>query len=125
MRVKSLAVSLALSVAVAVPSSVRANVVTDWNATAITVARASADPVILRTIAMVHIAMFDAVNSVTPAFHPYAISLPGGGASPEAAAAAAAYGILIRRFPGQKPALDVALASSLSTIPAGTSTDWG
>jgi len=125
MRVKSLAVSLALSVAVAVPSSVRANVVTDWNATAITVARASADPVILRTIAMVHIAMFDAVNSVTPGFHPYAISLPGGGASPEAAAAAAAYGILIRRFPGQKPALDVALASSLSTIPAGTSRDWG
>ena len=69
---------------------------------------------------MVHVAMFDALNSVTPLYHPYAVSLPGaGGASPEAAAAAAAYGVLIRLLPAKQVDLDAALALSLATIPDG------
>jgi PAP2 superfamily len=99
-----------------VPAPARADVVTDWQETTLLVQ----GPGNIRTVAMVHIAMFDALNSVTPLYHPYAVSLPGaGGASPEAAAAAAAYGVLIRLLPAQQPALDAALAASLATVPDG------
>ena len=112
-----------LSLSLAQPA--RADVITDWNSTAIAVARAAGDPVILRTLAMVHIAMFDAVNSAGPRFHSYAVQLPGGGASPEAAAAAAAHGILIRRFPSQQATLDVALTASLASVADGSAEDTG
>ena len=97
------------------PAPGRCDLITDWNQTTLAVQGPN-----IRTLAMVHIAMFDALNSVTPLFHPYAVSLPGaGGASPEAAAAAAAYGVLIRLLPAQQLALDAALAASLATIPDG------
>ena len=112
-------VAMALCAIVAllvVPAPARANVVTDWQETALFVQ----GPGNIRTIAMVHIAMFDALNSVTPLYHPYAVSLPGaGGASPEAAAAAAAYGVLLRLLPAKQGDLDAALALSLATIPDG------
>jgi hypothetical protein len=94
----------------------RADVVTDWNQTTFAIG----GPLIVRTLAMVHLAMFDAVNSVTPCFHPYAVLVPGGaGASAEAAAAAAAHGILVRRFPAQSAALAAALSASIASIPDG------
>jgi hypothetical protein len=97
-------------------SPARADLVTDWQLTTLAVQV----PANIRTLAMVHIAMFDALNSVTPLYHPYAVSLPGAGsASPEAAAAAAAYGVLIRLLPAQQLALDAALAASLATVPDG------
>ena len=97
------------------PAPAAADLVTDWNQTTLAVQGPN-----IRTLAMVHIAMFDALNSVTPLYHPYAVSLPGaGGASPEAAAAAAAYGVLIRLLPAQQLALDAALAASLATVPDG------
>ena len=114
-----------LATLAAVPSPAGANGIADWNDTAISVARASADPVLLRTVAMVHIAMFDAVNAVDPKFQEYAVRVDGSGASPEAAAAAAAYGILVRRFPAQKPTLDAAFAASLATIADGSPKEWG
>jgi hypothetical protein len=109
------AVVCAIVALLVVPSPARADVVTDWQLTTLAVQGPN-----IRTLAMVHIAMFDALNSVTPLYHPYAVSLPGaGGASPEAAAAAAAYGVLIRLLPAQQLALDAALALSLATIPDG------
>ena len=99
----------------AISVTARADVVTDWNQTTIAIG----GPLIVRTLAMVHLAMFDAVNSVTPCFRPYAVLIPGAGASAEAAAAAAAHGILVRRFPAQSAALAAALSASLASIPDG------
>ena len=69
---------------------------------------------------MIHIAIFDAVNSIERRYAPYhsLINVPAG-TSAEAAAAAAARGVLVRRFPGQTLVLDAALATSVSGIPNG------
>ena len=69
---------------------------------------------------MVHVAMFDAVNAIDPQYRPY-LSLPPVTAAVDAraAAAAAAYGVLVRLHPTQQPALDLALAASLASIPDG------
>jgi PAP2 superfamily len=94
----------------------RADVVTDWNQHVITVG----GPQIQRTLAMVHIAMFDAVNAIDPRYTPYlTLPLASAGASAEAAAASAARGVLARLFPAQQPTLDAWLAASLAAVPDG------
>jgi len=69
---------------------------------------------------MAHVAMHDALNAIDRRFEPYAYNVVAPrGASPEAAIAAAAHGVLIARIPNQKAALDAALASALAAIPDG------
>jgi hypothetical protein len=98
------------------PSPAAADLVTDWNLTTL----AAQIPTNTRTLAMVHLAMFDAVNAVSPEYQSYAVSGPAAGdVSPEAAAAGAAYGVLIRLLPTQQALLDAALAASLAPIPDG------
>jgi hypothetical protein len=95
---------------------VGADVVTDWNQHVITVG----GPQIQRTLAMVHIAMFDTINAFDPRFtHYLAVPPPPPLASPEAAAASAARGVLVRLFPAQQVTLDGFLAASLSNVPDG------
>lgn len=99
------------------PPPAAADLVTDWNLTTLAV---EAPANIVRTLAMVHLAMFDAVNAVSPEYQAYAVSGPvAGDVSSEAAAAAAAYGILIRLVPAQQALLDARLAASLAPIPDG------
>lgn len=104
----------------AVPA--QADVITDWNATTFQVG----GPLIPRTLAMVHVAAHDAVNSIEPRYHPYAfkheVTEP---TLPAAAVVGAAYGVLIRRFPGAQAILDQAKADSLANLPAGPPTDAG
>jgi hypothetical protein len=98
------------------PARVEADVVIDWNQQVF----ASGGPQIQRTLAMVHIAMFDAANAIEPRYTAYlALPAPPFGASPEAAAAAAARGVLVRLFPAQQAALDAVLAASLANVPDG------
>jgi hypothetical protein len=71
-----------------------------------------------RMMAMMHIAMFDAANSVAEAYTPYRVHVPGSrGASQQAAAAQAARDVLTALFPAQQPRFDTALTSSLVGIP--------
>src|SRR5262249_53571567 len=71
-----------------------------------------------RAMAMVHVAMADAVTSIHPVYKPYAIRLTGhGNADQIAAASAAAYGVLVRLFPSQQSSLDAAFAQSLAHVP--------
>ena len=66
--------------------------------------------------------VFDAVkpNAIAPKYTAYlTLPAPPFGASPEAAAAAAAHGVLVRLFPAQQPALDATLAASLASVPGG------
>jgi hypothetical protein len=64
-------------------SAARADVVTDWNQTAIEVLKAAnvANTPWSRSMAMVHVAMSDAVNSVQGRYARYAATLPAGRAA--------------------------------------------
>ena len=115
---------LVASIVFGVAVDARADMVTDWNQTAIRAIEIAGAPVPVQTraMAMVHAAIFDAVNAIDEKYIAYAIvvrAVPG--ASAEAAAAAAAHGILDRMYPLQKPITDAALAKSLARIPDGQS----
>jgi hypothetical protein len=71
-----------------------------------------------RSFAMLHLAMFDAANSVDGTYAPYLTDVPGGTiASVDAAAAYAAHGILSGLYPGRTAVFDQELAASLEGIP--------
>jgi hypothetical protein len=103
-------------------------VVLDWNATAAATLLASGkpQPESMVYIGLTQAAVYDAVIAIEGGFEPYLI-VPGvpPGASPEAAVAAAAHGMLVNYFPAQKPALDAAYAASLAGIPDGPAEDRG
>ena len=89
-----------LAVLVAAPAA-RADVVTDWNAKAeaIGLEKRLQPPPNARTMAMMHVAMFEAANAAQPRYAPYQLKLLAEpGASPEAAAASAAHGVLVGLF---------------------------
>ncbi len=109
-------VMMSVLVLLAGPAPAAADLVTDWNLTTL----AAQVPTNTRTLAMVHLAMFDAVNAVAPEYEAYAVNGPAAGdVSAEAAAAGAAYGVLTRLLPGQEAILNPALAASLAPIPDG------
>ena len=121
---RPLLVLILLTIVIGTPRSTRADVVTDWNQTAITSFNAANTRFVLqtRTLAMLHAAIFDAVNSVDHRYKPYAIDLQAPtGASPEAAAAAAAHRVLVSLIPTQLANLDAAYVTSLAAIPDGAS----
>jgi hypothetical protein len=96
-----------------------ADVVTDWNERAVTAGyTARVTPgVSARNIAMVHIAMFEALNSIEPRYAPYRKQFTvTPGASRDAAAAAAAHHILVREYPDQAKELDKALEAALAAV---------
>src|SRR5262249_4220924 len=70
-----------------------------------------------RALAMMHVAMFEAVNAVEHRYTPYKLALSADrSTSKEAAAATAAHDILLSIFTDQGSALDAAFSSSLSTV---------
>jgi len=102
----------------------RADVVTDWNAIAVPISAAPQVPGDDRPagavhMALVQVAVYDAVNAIDTSYQPFAVTtrLPTRGASKEAAAAAAAHAVLKTMFPSRTATLDAALATSLSGIP--------
>jgi hypothetical protein len=79
-----------------------------------------------RIAAIAHLAVFEAVNAITRRYEPYLGSVVGThDASAEAAAIAAAHGVLVELIPEQVATLDAARASSLARIPDGPSKDAG
>jgi hypothetical protein len=113
---------------ITVPRPVRADVVTDWNRTAVeTAAAAQPNPQRQqRVAAMVQVAVHDAVNSISPRYKAYAVRVPApAGALMEPAAIQAAYGVLIRLLPSQAARLDAARSASLSAFPDGPAKDEG
>ncbi len=100
----------------------RADVVTDWNTLALNAIRAdkTAPPVASRALAMMHAAVYDAVNGIRRTHQPY---LTGGmvpaSASVEAAAATAAHRVLVNLYPQLRTNLDAALVTSLAAVRNG------
>ena len=71
----------------------------------------------VRSFAMMHLAMFDAVNSIDGSYKPYLTDVPGTkNASIEAAAAQAAHDVLAGLYPNQRAMFDAELADSLAGI---------
>jgi hypothetical protein len=101
-----------------IPLPGRSDVVEDWDA--IMQATVNSQPPFpqARIAAITQLAVFEAVNAITRHYKPYLGSITGlQDASPEAAAIAAAYGVLSNYFPASLPTLNAAYASSLATIP--------
>lgn len=99
-----------------------ADVVLDWNVVGLraTAAAPFNPPLEARNLAIMHAAMFDAVNALTREFRPYRVRLRApAGMSADAAAVAAAYAVLVELYPDQKAALDAAYAASLAQMPDG------
>jgi hypothetical protein len=101
-----------------------ANVITDWDVKA--VAFASPGVVGQREVTLVHVAMFDAVNSIERRYRPYLVQLTvARTASLEAAAATAAATVLLGLQPSKASDLKAALADYLAAIPEGSSKSDG
>lgn len=99
-----------------------ADVVLDWNEIASDVLLADEtlqNPgMASRTMAMVNIAMYDALNSIDPQYETFYQHGPRiSGARTDAAMAAAAHGVLSAIYPDQSALIDQALTDSFSTIP--------
>jgi hypothetical protein len=96
------------------------DIVVDWNAITLRTIQTnrSAPPLAARNLAIVHTAIFDAVNALIGNYQSYrsVSNVPPVGASAEAAVAGAAYQTLITLYPNQKAQFDIALATSLTKI---------
>ena len=93
----------------------------DWNAIAQTATQVASapPPQQFRALAIVHGAIFDAVNAIDRRYTPYAVDIkaPAGSSEAAAAAAAAGHGVLTSLYPAQKATFDAALTASLAKIP--------
>jgi hypothetical protein len=109
---------------VLVTSTPRADIVTDWNVTALRITQGERVPgaTQTRTLAMMHVAMSDAVNAVQGRFTRYTTTVAAmPSASAEAGGAAAARKVLTDLFPNRKAVIDEAYAASMRGIPDGVS----
>jgi hypothetical protein len=99
------------------------NTVTEWNAIAAsaTIATAGQPPhVAPLSLGMVHGAMYDAVNAIDGGHQPYLIAPAAEPSdSKQAAAATAAYRVLVGLFPTQQPALQTHYEDSLANVQEG------
>jgi hypothetical protein len=113
---------------VAMAAPARMDEVTHWNQVATdATAAAHTDPLTeSRLLAMLHVAMHDAINGVEPRYERYVStkSETRGGSAP-AAAAVAAHDTLVALFPAGREAFDAALAESLQAAAEGGDTERG
>ena len=115
----------------------RADTVTDWNETFLAAAAAAnlRGPESARAGAIVQAAVFDAVNGVAHRYTPYRIARAAPpSTSAEAAAAGAAYTVLVALIPSQRPLFDQRLNATLAglataagtvTRPVAQGLEWG
>src|SRR3954469_3260775 len=95
-----------------------ANVITDWDTKAIAIVPPA--PLGQRELAMVHVAMFDAVNAIERRYRPYLVQLTAlKNTSQDAAAATAAATVLAGLHPQAAGEIKAALAASLAAIADG------
>jgi hypothetical protein len=98
-----------------------ADVVLDWNDLLLEAIRIddSAPTLSTRNLAILHVAMFDAVNSVDRQFQPYQfLAEPPEGATAEAAAVGAAYLVASQLYPTLNSRADLLYAEYIGSQPA-------
>ena len=98
----------------------RADVVLKWNQLLQNTLPPPGNPLTPRSYAMMHIAMFDAINAIEREFAPYRVRLRSWvGGSSNAAAAQAAHDVLVALNSAAAPTYDAALAADLGNHPSG------
>ena len=107
-------------------AEVQDNPVIQWNKTLLTIVRTpGAQPATVhptRSFAVMHAAMYDAVNAIDGTHSPYLVRLEriSPHASQDAAAASSAHEVLMALYPAQQTTIDAQLDQSLTQIPDGT-----
>src|SRR5947209_9022962 len=108
--------------------------VSDWNATAVQLGSAEKQrgPAAVRTLAIMHVAIYDAVQALSAAPGKTSYRLNGAmlsgipaGASLESATAAAARTVLLGLMPGEQPVIDTAYTKALSSVVDSTAKSNG
>ena len=109
-------------------SPARTDVIMDWNAKADAIAaekQITPSPH-ARALAILHVAMFEAVNAIERRYDPYKLNLTADrSTSKEAAAASAGYHVLVALYPDQKTDLDATFVAMLAGIVEGESKTKG
>lgn len=125
---KSVSLSTTVFLLFSIASAVRADEVIYWNGVLLQAIRTASTPPprASRGMAMMHTAVFDAVNSLAnryaPFFRSYSVTRDASG---EAAVAQASHDVLVELFPSQQATFDTALSARLAAIPAGPDRDAG
>src|SRR2546425_12027930 len=105
--------------------------VVQWNKTLLLIVRTpGAQPATVhptRSFAMLHAAIYDAVNAIDRTHAPYLIRVRNAtrGASQQAAAAAAAHGVLVALYPALSAQIDAQFEQSLTEVPDGAGKEEG
>src|SRR6058998_3169870 len=111
-----------VSTALLIGTLAHADVVTDCNNAALDAIRAghTAPPIASRSLAILHVSIYDAVNGIARTHEPYLVqSAVPASASREAAASGAAHHALINLFPANTSSFDALQTALLGTIPDG------
>jgi hypothetical protein len=119
-------IGLALALALGLSATARADEVLDWNAVLMRAVRTAgtAPPVNIRLMAIVHAAMFDALNGIDRRHTPLHVDEAApAGASRRAAVVQAAYTALVGVYPLQAEALAQDLEASLAGIAADSAVE--
>ena len=114
--------SLTGSLLVVLAGAVQADVITDWNEKAVAAGAKERQAPFMQTrsLAIVHLAMFDVANAFERRWKPYRVQRsPAPGASRDVAVAAAAHFALIRLYPDQATDLDTSYRAALAAVPDG------
>src|SRR5882762_1481001 len=118
---KSILIGLLAAAMLAGALCAHADVVTDANARAAEIAsKHPATPPAVRTMAIVQVSVFEAVNAITgryPAFRAKVTAAPG--ASVEAAVASATRTALLKLMPAQQAAIEAHYQAALKPLPDG------
>jgi hypothetical protein len=105
----SLAIAI-LSILLTAPTHARADAVSDWNGIALQTISASVParpgPITFVDMALVQVAVYDAVQAIERQYKPYHADIPGASGSSAVAAAKAAHDMLVNLFPLQTASLD-------------------
>jgi len=107
------------------PATPSVNPVLQWNRTLLGMVRSpGAQPATIhptRSFAILHAAIYDAVNAIDRTHRPYLVRLTAISrhASQDAAAAAAGHEVLVKLYPKFQSTLDVQLQQSLAQVPDG------
>jgi membrane-associated phospholipid phosphatase len=128
LTVRAAALALPLSIAGSGLLHAHGDVVINWNNVYLENIRATGGPPcpIARAGAMMHVAIYDAVNSIERTHEPFHVALPASPtASREAAAAAAAHHVMKTLYPERIEAFDHELEHSLSEVADGPSKTEG
>ena len=118
----------AINLVSSIGSPANGDVVTDWNTSALDAIRAghTPPPIASRSLAILHVSIYDAVNGITRTHEPYLVqSSASASASLEAAASAAAHKALVNLFPAAASSFNTASCRDSRCNPQCATKDGG